>query len=81
MAAPMVAKGGRKRRGEGAGRRGGVARERRGQSSDGKAKIGVAVWLRSGAVVDRSGWGSLQVDWAGYGLENLWTKLPLANDN
>uniref|UniRef100_A0A0E0EH53 Uncharacterized protein n=1 Tax=Oryza meridionalis TaxID=40149 RepID=A0A0E0EH53_9ORYZ len=78
MAAPMVAEGGSKRRGEGAGRRGGVARGRRGQSSGGKVKIGAAVRLKSGAVVDWWGRGS---DWAGYGLENLWTKLPLANDN
>jgi hypothetical protein len=47
-----VAEGGRKQRGEGAGRQGGVARGRRGQSNGGKAKISAAVRLRSGAVVD-----------------------------
>nr|BAC16656.1 hypothetical protein [Oryza sativa Japonica Group] len=77
MAVPTVAEGGRKRRGEGTGRQGGVARGRRRQSSGGKAKIGAAVRLRSGTVVDWWGWGS---DWAGYGLENIWTKLPLANE-
>uniref|UniRef100_A0A0E0QCI8 Uncharacterized protein n=1 Tax=Oryza rufipogon TaxID=4529 RepID=A0A0E0QCI8_ORYRU len=52
MAVPTVAEGGRKRRGEGTGRQGGVARGRRRQSSGGKAKIGAAVRLRSGTVDD-----------------------------